>query len=141
MNQELVYELISVMPAASLTGLLVETCTIQRSTGSYNAAGQPDLTASGFANLPGFVNIPCISAVPSPTKIQATEVKDLEAILAKQFRHVMLNGFYPGIEPGDQALITVTVSGVGTTVRYDILGAEDDSQSQQTRLELELSTI
>lgn len=141
MNQGLAYEISAVMPAAVQTGLLSALCTIQRSNGTYNAAGQPDLTATGFSNLAGHVNITCLSSVPSPTRVQATEVKDLQEILAKQFRHVLLSAYYPDILPGDVAQITLTVSGISATTMFDILGVESDSQGQQTRLELELSTI
>lgn len=141
MNQGLYYEISAVMPAALDTGLLSALCTIQRSNGTYNAAGQPDLTPTGFSPLAGHSNIACISSVPSPTKIQATEVKDLQEILAKQFRHVMLSGYYPDIQPGDVAVITLVGFDVPPPTYFDILGAESDSQNQQTRLELELSTI
>ncbi len=135
MNQSLLYEINAVMPEAINTGLFISLCTFQAPDGLVN----PDGTASnGYADVDGLVNIPCMDSVPSIARVQATEVKDLEEIMSKAYRHVLLNDYYP----------TIAIGGVGNGwraivdgVTYDLLGAENDSQNQQTRIELELVTV
>ena len=122
------------MPQAIATGLFVSLCTIQAPTGNLGVTGAPDGT---YADVSGLVNIPCIDAVFSPSSIQATEVKALQDIMASGFRHVLLNGSYDSIIAG---------TGVGwraivDNVTYDLLGAEPDSQTTQTRLHLRLVTV
>lgn len=141
MNQGFTSELLAVMPAVLATGLLSALCTIQRQNGTYSDSGQPDLTETGFANLPGHINLACMSAVPSVARVQATEVKQLRDILAKQFRHTLLKGYYPDIEQDDIAVITLVGPSAPAPIRFDILGVESDSQQNMTRLELELATI
>ena len=123
-----------VMPQAVATGLFVSLCTAQAPTGTKTPYGQPDGT---FANVAGLVNIPCMDAVLSTGTIEATEVKELQDIMSKAFRHTVLNGWYPQFIPGAAVGWRVIVDG---TV-YDLLGAEQDSQWTQTRLKLQLVTV
>ena len=123
-----------VMPQAVATGLFVSLCTAQAPSGTKTPYGQPDGT---FANVAGLINIPCMDGVMSTSRIQATEVKGLQDILSKAFRHVVLNGWYPQFIPGAAIGWRVVVDGIV----YDLLGAEQDSQSSQTRLELQLVTV
>jgi hypothetical protein len=130
-------EVQQVMPLAVGAGTFVSLCTIQKQTGAKLGAGQPDPTA--YANVAGLVNIPCMDAVPSTARVQATEVKELTDILSKGLRHVLLNGYYPESTPDGQ--IPSNWRAIVDGVIYDILGVEHDSQNQQTRLMLQLVTL
>ncbi len=141
MNQTPIqYAIKRVMPAAIASGLLVSLCTIQAPTGAVNPDGSP---TNSFADVAGLVNIPCTDAVESEGSIQATEVKTLAEIMSKGIRHVFLNGYYPSIISAATA-----TAGVGAGWRavvdgivYDLMGAEPDSQSTQTRLHLQLVSV
>jgi hypothetical protein len=126
-----------VMPRAITTGLFDSTVTIQQPDGNYGPTGAPSGT---YTNVIGLVGILAMDAPPSVARVQATEVKALAEIMAKQLRHVLLNGYFPqiaaGVATGWRAIVTRTSTGAPIT--YDILGAEVDSQSTQTRLELQL---
>lgn len=135
MNQQIIQRAIAgVMPKALSTGLFVSLCTIQQPDGSINPDGTP---SNGFVDVAGLVDIKCMDAVPSDARIQATEKKTLEEILALQYRHVLLGGYFPaviaGVGQGWRAIID------GTT--YDLLGAEPDSQGQMIRLQLQIATV
>lgn len=132
MNQTPIqYAIQRVMPQAVATGLLVSLCTIQSPTGNVGPSGAPDNT---FADVAGLVNIQCMDAVMSVDSIQATEVKSLEEIASSGYRHIFLNGYYPEIIANVKNGWHAIVDGIV----YDLLGAEPDSQSTQTRLSLRL---
>jgi hypothetical protein len=144
MNQGLQYELDAVMPAATLTGLFVSLCTIQQPDGNYGPSGAP---SGVFVDVAGLVNIPCIDAVPSTLRVQATEVKSLEDIMSKGLRHVLLNDYYPMLvevlsvsEGQDVTAVGLGWRAVVDGTVYDLMGAEPDSQSQMVRLSLQLIT-
>lgn len=118
------------MPQATATGLFVSLCTIQQPNITLDAAGAPLYNPP--TNVPGMVDIPCMDEPPG-MRIQATEVKALAEIGAKLMRHVLLSGYYPLVIPSMWAVVD--------GVTYDILGAESDSQNQQTRLELQIATV
>jgi len=134
MNQSLSYEVAGVMPLALATGLFVSLCTLQSPSTSINPDGTP---VNSYSNVSGLVDIPCMDAVLSDAAIQATESKTLQEILAKTFRHVLLNGYYPTVLDGVGAGWQAVVDGVA----YDLLGAEPDSQSQMIRLKLQIATV
>lgn len=134
MYQGLQADIAAVMPELISTGLLVSLCTIQQPSGGTTPDGVPN---NVFTNVAGLVNIPCMDAVLSPGSIEATEAKELEDIMAKSYRHVTLNGWYPQCIPGVATGWRAIVDGV----TYDILGAEQDSQNTQTRLKCELVTL
>lgn len=136
MNQGLSYEVAQVMPQATLTGLFSSLCTIQKPDGLYVGAGQPSGT---YVNVTGLVNIPCMDSVPSIARVQATEVRELQEIMSKGFRHVLLDNYYPEATADGQ--IPTSWRAVVDSVNYNILGVEHDSQNTQTRLELQLVTI
>ena len=126
-----------VLPLAFYTGLFGSTTTIQQPDGNTGPGGAPSGT---YTNVPGLVGIASMDAPTSNLRIQATEVKALAEIMAKQMRHVVLNGYFPaiaaGVATGWRAVVTNNKTGVPIT--YDILGAEPDSQNTQTRLQLQL---
>lgn len=134
MNQNFSNEIGQVMVDAIDTGLFVSLCTISAPDGLLGPSGAPSGT---YTDIVGLINIPCMDAVPSEARIQATEVKDLAEILATGLRHVALNGYYPQIIPGAGMGWRATVDG---TV-YDLIGAEPDSQGTQTRLHLKLEGV
>jgi hypothetical protein len=125
------------MPRATQTGLFDSTCTIQAPNGQLGPSGAPVGT---YANVAGLVGVLCMDAPPSMMRVQATEQKTLPYVEAKRLRHVLLSGYFPQIEVnvsnGWRAVVTRTAT--GTAITYDILGAETDSQSTQTRLELQV---
>lgn len=139
MNQTFSNEIGQVMVDAIDTGLFVSLCTISQPDGNLGPSGAPSNT---YVDIVGLINIPCMDAVPSEARIQATEVKDLAEILATGLRHVALNGYYPQIIPGAGMGWLATVSdpnGINTV--YDLIGAEPDSQGTQTRLHLKLEGV
>jgi hypothetical protein len=130
------------MPEANLTLLFDSLATIQSPDGGLNPDGTPD---NGFTNV--FVNIPCMDSVPSVTRVQATEVRDLQEIMSKGYRHVLLNQFFadapalPGGPFAQQGWSGLGYRAIIDGVYYTILGAENDSQNQMTRMELQLVTV
>lgn len=117
----------NVMVAANLTGLFISLCTIQQPDGVLIDAGQP---SGNYANVAGLVNIPCSAPPVSSVRLQATEVRAADDIQAFAPRHVLLNGFYPSIQQGVADGWIAVIDGVV----YTLMGAENDSQSQMTRL-------
>lgn len=136
MLQTMQYALSQVMPQATRTGLFVSLATIQQPDGNYGPSGQP---SNAYVSVAGLVNIPCMDAVPSSARVQATEIKELQEIMSKGMRHMLLNGYYPQSTPDGQ--IPTDWRAVVDGVIYDILGVEHDSQLTQTRLELQLLTV
>ena len=132
--QGLSYEIAGVIPAVSHAGLWPSLCTIQQPTGALGASGAP---ANTFQDVAGMVNIPCTDAPPMPSRIQSTEVKALEEIMARQIRHVVLSGPYPALEAGVAAGWRAVID----EVVYDIMGAEGDSHAQMTRMECRITAI
>jgi hypothetical protein len=128
--QGLHYDIAAVMPEALATGLFVSVVTIQEPDGVFVGSGQ---SSGNWVDVSGLVNIKAMNAPISDSKILADEVKTLAETMAVNLRHVLLDGYYPQIEPGQRAFMD--------GVYWDILGAEADSQSQMTRLHLELATL
>jgi hypothetical protein len=134
MNQNFSNEIGLVMVDAIDTGLFVSLCTVQQPDGTFGPSGAPSGT---YSDIVGLTNIPCMDAVASVGRVQATEAKALEQILAQGWRHIALNGYYPQCIPGAglgwRAIVDGTV--------YDLIGAEPDSQGTQTRLHLRLADL
>lgn len=122
------------MPAAFSTGLFVSLCTITVPSTTQGPTGNPVGT---YTPLPEAVNIPCMDAPPSPARINATEIRDVAEIMAKGMRHVLLNQCFLDAPNWAGAGYLATVDGVV----YELLGAENDSQTTQTRLDLQLATV
>ncbi len=134
MNQSNTDSIAAVMPAVIASGLLISLCTITVPPAVFDAGGAPNPNAP-YTDLSGHVNIPCISS-PLNTggdQVNPTEIKSLAEILAKQLRHVLLDGYYPDIIADYRA----TVDGVV----YDILAVESDSQHTQTRLAVQIASV
>lgn len=135
MNQTPIQNAIrSVMPQAIATGLLVSLCTIQSPGTTYGPGGAPLGT---FNDVAGLVNIQCMDAVLTDGSISATELKAAAEIMSAGFRHVFLNGYYPTVIANVKSGWRAVVDGIA----YDLLGAEPDSQTTQTRLKLQLVSV
>lgn len=135
MNQAaLNFSLAKIMPAAQATGLFPSLATITAPPAVQGPTGNP---SGSWTAIPGRTNIPCQDAPASIARIQATELKDVAEIMAKGLRHVLLN----------QCFVTApTWAGLGyrcivDSIEYQLLGAENDSQLMQTRLDLQLVSI
>ena len=141
MYQGLSYEISRVMQEAVNTGLFDYVATFQAPDGNYVGSGQ----ASGnYVNVAGLVAIPCMNAPISDTRIQATEVKELEETEALSIRHVLLDSYYPAIpaaDPQGWVVFLAPATNPSSGITYDLLGAESDSQDTQTRVHLRTATI
>lgn len=139
MNQSLAYEFSQVVPAVVASGLPVSLCTIQEPTGALTADGSPDLTSGpnhdGFVNVAGLANLICMDAPSSITRISAKEAKTQTEIESSNSDHCWLAGYYPQIAENTQWRAVVD------GVRFDILGAECDSQRKMTRLNLQVARV
>ncbi len=69
--------------------------------------------------------------------IEATEARELEEIIAKELKHVLLSGWYPQLEQGIATGWRCTIDGVELLM----LGAESDSQHTQTRVRIEFVSV
>jgi hypothetical protein len=124
----------NVMSAAMRTTLFVSLCTIQQPDGVLIDAGQP---SGNYINIAGLENIPCTAPPVSPVRLQATEVRAADDIQAFAPRHVLLGGFYPTIQQGVADGWIAVIDGIV----YTLMGAENDSQSQMTRLMVRFAGI
>lgn len=122
----------AVMQRAKASGLFVSLCTIQQPDGLFIDAGQP---SGNFVDVAAFVNIPCTAPPTSTPKITADEKKAIDRIETFSSLHVLLNGYYPGLEYGTGKGWRAVVDGYP----FDLLGAEHDSQKQMTRLAVRFS--
>lgn len=121
MNQGIQYDVDRVIAEAEATGRFVSFCTIQAHDGTLTVSGAP--SPSGWANVTGYVNLPCIAA-----PIAAAEKKELGQETGIAMLHVILNGLCPAIETAMRAVLD--------GITYDILGVDNDSQKTMTTLDL-----
>lgn len=134
MNQNLNYAIANVMPTAYRSGLMPSFATLQIQSQVQGPTGN---FADLWSNVAGLINIACMDAPESTARIQATEVKGVADILSKGMRHVLLNGYFVDAPNWSAKGYRCVVDGIV----YDLLGAEVDSQSTQTRLDLQLATV
>jgi hypothetical protein len=135
MNQNaLTYPLQRYQSYAYNEGLYPSLGTLQQMVQDQGPTGNP---TGNWQNVAGVVNIPCGDAPPSVARVQATEMKDVAEIMAKGLRHVLLNQCFLDAPnwAGQQSRFTVD------GITYEVLGAENDSQLTQTRLDLQLVTL
>lgn len=136
MNQGILIDIESVMPAAVATGLFVSIATFQQPDGIMDDAGQP---SGNFITVAGLEAVACMNAPLGIGTISATEVSALEEIASKGLKHILLDGYYPEATPDDQ--IPTNWRAIIDGVTYDVIGVEHDSQFQMTRLEVELVQV
>jgi len=151
-NQAIVIPLAidNVVPAAVNLGTCISLITFRYPSSGFDAAGAQ---IDGWTDVPGLVDIACMSAVPSQARIQATEVRALEEITSSELHHVWIPGYYIGLDDGWRgdtdaypgqwvAIVGDNVGGVLTDgYQYQIMGVEFDSQEQMTRVQLKLATM
>lgn len=126
MRQGIEFDVESVMPAALATGLFSSTCTIQTPSTAVTGAGQ---WAGQFTNLAGHVNLRCMAPpLGDQQRIAAMERKSTGQVTDFTYLHILLEGYYPAIQPKMRAVID--------GVNYDIAAVESDSQRQMTRMEV-----
>jgi hypothetical protein len=120
-----------VMPTARLTGLFSSLATFYQPVKTQGPTGNYLGTYTAVSSM---TNIPCMDAPESTGRLMATEVKTDPNVLSEWFRHVLLDRYYSFAGNAATPLgWQVDVDGT----RYDLLGAESDSQRTQTRLRLQ----
>lgn len=134
MMQSIQAEIANFMPTAFASGLFVSLATLQAQSTTQGPTGNP---LNVYTNVAGVINIPCMDAPPSIARVNATELKDVEEIMSKGMRHVLLNQCFVDASKWSGLGYRVIVDGI----LYDLLGAENDSQLTQTRLDMQLVTI
>ena len=134
MLQTIYPEVQNFMPQAVSGGTYQSFFTLQTLDQTQGPTGNPVGT---WSNVAGVVNIACQDAPPSIARIQATEVKAVAEILAKGMRHVALTKCFLDATMWAGMAARATVDGI----TYEVLGAENDSQLTQTRVDLQLVTV
>lgn len=135
MNQAaLNYPFSQIMPQAMAGGWFPSLATLQTLVQDQGPTGNP---TGAWSNVAGVVNIPCKDAPPSIARVQATELKVVAEIMAKGLRHVLLNQCFVDAPMWAGMTARMTVDGI----TYEVLGAENDSDLVQTRVDLQLVTL
>lgn len=134
MNQSLANIFTAVVPTVVNSGVVVSLCTIQLPDGVLIDAGQP---SGNFVDTTDMVNIPCTSAPMAESRLQATEMRELEEIQTFAPRHVWLSGYYPQCQGYVQDGAIAVIDGVA----YELLGSETDSQMQTTRISIKSTSV
>ena len=135
MNQNAItYPLQQYQSRAYDQGLFPSLGTLQQMVQDQGPTGNP---TGNWQNVAGVVNIPCQDAPPSIARVQATEMKDVAEIMAKGLRHILLDRCFANATTWAGTGSRFTVDGI----TYEVLGAENDSQLSQTRLDLQLVTL
>ena len=134
MLQTMDYAISQVRPAVTAAGLDVSLCTFQSLDAAQGTTGNPVGT---YTDVLGLVDILCMDAPLAPGTISALEMKALAEIESKGIRHVSLSGYYPAVVVGVPEGWRAIVDGIV----YDVMGAEADSQTSQTRVKLQLVTV
>lgn len=134
MNQGLTYEIEAVIPLTLETGLFVSLATIY---GRDRVQGPTGNFIDSYRPISGLMDIPCMDTPTSPNRVQANEVRQIQQILSIGMRHVLLNRCFTDAPNWANEAYRVDVDGV----MYELWGAENDSQTQMTRLELRLVQV
>lgn len=134
MLQNLQFALSGYMPAIARTGVFDSLATFQAPDQVQGPTGN---LVGTYTAVAGLVNIPCMDAPPSIARVQATEVKAISEIMSKGLRHMLLNRCFTDAPNWSGKGYRCIVDGV----TYDLLGAENDSQGTQTRVDLQLVTL
>jgi len=134
MLQGIGYEINAVVQQAVDMGLAISLCSIYQPTGTVEAGGGPDGT---MAPVAGMQNIPCMFAPMATGRIQATDVRAIEEITSYRLQHVWLTQHLPAIRSGSSNGWMAYIDSEWWT----ILGAEDDSQAQMTRLSVRIAQM
>lgn len=133
MYQGLQYDFDAILPAVREAGEFISVCTVQVCTNTPDATtGQIDLTDTGFASIPGVVNIACKRAPQSYSRILATQIVNTQISEGVNFFHVLLDGYFPQIPEAlaSNGQMRAVIDGVV----HQLLGVESDSQKIMTRI-------
>lgn len=128
-----------VMAAALATGLFVSRISFEAPDGLLGPSGAP---SGVYVAISGLQRIQCMDAPDSVDRynIEATDTRTPAEIYASSLRHVLLNRYYSQLSPstnwGDVAWRARVVNAQGEEGLYDVVGAEPDSQTTQTRVKL-----
>jgi hypothetical protein len=141
MYQGLAYDLELTLKTVEEDGLF-EKCTVTflRRANDPNdppvgPTGQPDLF--NFTAISGLQNLPAMFSVWRAKPDMAAVSRLEERFDTLQERHLLLDGYFPGIHQRDVVDITVH----GGTFRYEIMSVEHDSQSIMTRCAVRIFTL
>lgn len=134
MLQTMQFALSNVMSQVGLSGVFDSLCTISAPDPAQGPTGNPVGT---YSPVTGLIDIPCMDSPPSIARLQATEVKAVAEVMSSGLRHMLLDRNFPDAPNWSGRGYRATVDGVV----YDLLGAENDSQNVQTRVDLQLVTI
>ncbi len=127
-------EIANVMPLAIQTGRFTSLFTALQPPTAQGVTGN---IVGDWTPITGLVNIPCDASPLRRGMIEATEARELEEIIAKELKHVLLSGWYPQLEQGIATGWRCTIDGVELLM----LGAESDSQHTQTRVRIEFVSV
>jgi hypothetical protein len=131
MNQSLSYEFPEPIALAIESDALSSLTTIQQRTNAVDTLGQVDL--ADWTDIPGLINIQSMLAVFRPaTPDKAAMMRRPEEIDTSNYRHNLLNGYYPSILQQHRAIVD--------GIPYEMYAVEHDSQHTMTRLALRIYT-
>lgn len=142
MNQNIIQQSVArVMPAVRATGLQVSLATFQSPVQNFSTGMQPD----SWLDVAGLVGIHCQLGPETDGSVQAHETRGQvgnitvasATVASTNLHRLELDDFYPAIEDGWRDGWRVVVD----ATPYNITGVEHDSQSQVTRLRVQLVTI
>ena len=134
----------AVMPAALATGLFTSLITFQEPDGNTTSTGAP---SGVYVPIAGLTGIMCMDAPDSVDRfnIESAENRQQGQIESEEWRHVLLQGYYSLLSPstnwGNVGWRAVVTGATGEIATYDVNAAEQDSQSQMTRISLLKVTV
>lgn len=137
MYQGQAYNFANVIPTVLTSGIVNSLATFQAPDGVIVGAGQP---SGVYVDVPGYVGIRCMDAPTSIARITADERKSEAQIESDNSDHVWLAAFLPEIAIHTEWRVLITDQ-IGNIKTMDILGAECDSQSQMTRVKVQIATV
>lgn len=129
-----------VMKRAVASGLFVSLCTFMAPDGLLVDAGQP---SGNYVAIAGLADIPCIAPPMGEARLQATTMRDQDDIQSFGPLHVLLSGWYPALKLGVSKGWVAVIDGDTYILEpgYMTMGAENDSQSQMTRIAVRFGAV
>lgn len=134
---------------AAIPGIVVDAgltqfvCDIQKPNGTVGPSGAPSYNWAAIPELSGLV---AMAAPLSAARISTGEKKETDQVLNTANKHVWLAGYYPEIAQFKQlfdlrCMMYSEGQDVNSGIPYDVIGAESDSQSIMTRMELRAVSV
>jgi hypothetical protein len=111
--------------------------TVQQARNLTDALGQVDYTNTGFANIAGVVDVPCMRSPASQARIIGGQTDTPTQMESFNLYHVLLQGYFPQIPEPVQGRgeLRAIIDGV----QHEVLAVEKSSQlatANQTRLQV-----